>query len=245
MAVTALFGSNVARPTVATNACGSQKRAFSRSVIRPQAAGNCTHALSAPHRVGSTSTLAYVVKRQAAAFKAVAKATKTTTAAELDPDNASILVAGEGDMCVEVVRLLKDAGAWVWVLQKTDERRAEIEGMFGIVINGDATDADDLAKAFDQIEDVDAVVTVNAQGNVALMDSAVNAGVQKFVHVSMSGASDKAEAETHLQGLGEKLSYVIVDYDGETIADAASLISKTVWKDAANGKTVSAAAMEV
>ncbi len=37
--------------------------------------------------------------------------------------------------------------------------RAEIEGMMAIVVKGDALSKDDLKKAFDQIEEVDAVVS--------------------------------------------------------------------------------------
>lgn len=38
-------------------------------------------------------------------------------------------------------------------------RRAEIEGMMAIVVKGDAMSVEDLDKAFESIEDVDAVVS--------------------------------------------------------------------------------------
>lgn len=43
--------------------------------------------------------------------------------ADLDPDNASFLVAGGGGVALEVTRQLKDMGSWVWQLQRTDARR--------------------------------------------------------------------------------------------------------------------------
>ena len=43
--------------------------------------------------------------------------------ANLDPDNASFLIAGGGGVALEVTRQLKDMGSWVWQLQRTDARR--------------------------------------------------------------------------------------------------------------------------
>jgi hypothetical protein len=42
---------------------------------------------------------------------------------DLDPDNASILVAGGGGVALHVTRRLKNMGSWVWQLQRTDVRR--------------------------------------------------------------------------------------------------------------------------
>lgn len=44
-------------------------------------------------------------------------------ASQLDPDNASILVCGGGGVALEVTRKLKDMGSWVWMLQRSDNRR--------------------------------------------------------------------------------------------------------------------------
>lgn len=43
--------------------------------------------------------------------------------AAICPDNASILVAGESDVALEVTRLLRDQGAWVWHLQQAEDNR--------------------------------------------------------------------------------------------------------------------------
>ncbi len=43
--------------------------------------------------------------------------------AQLDPDNASILVCGGGGVALEVTRKLKDMGSWVWMLQRSENRR--------------------------------------------------------------------------------------------------------------------------
>ena len=53
-----------------------------------------------------------------------------------------------------VTRMLKDMGAWVWMLQRNDDRRSEIESMMAIVINGDARNDEDIERVFDEIDDL-------------------------------------------------------------------------------------------
>lgn len=43
--------------------------------------------------------------------------------ADMSPDNASVLVCGGGGIGLDVTRKLKDMGAWVWMLQRSDSRR--------------------------------------------------------------------------------------------------------------------------
>lgn len=67
----------------------------------------------------------------------------------LDPDNASILVCGGGGVALHVTRKLKDMGSWVWMMQRTDVRKAEIEKMMAFVPKGDALNKDDVQRVFD------------------------------------------------------------------------------------------------
>lgn len=129
---------------------------------------------------------------------------RVVAAADLDPDNASILVCGGGGVALHVTRKLKDMGSWVWMLQRKEDRRKEIEGMMAIVAKGDALNKDEVAKVFDAIEDVDAVVSTvggsvadpsaDGTGNINLIEAAARKGVKKFVLVTSIGCGDSRDA---------------------------------------------------
>ena len=74
---------------------------------------------------------------------------RATASYDLDPDNASILVCGGGGVALHVTRKLKDMGSWVWMMQRTDVRKAEIEKMMAFVPKGDALNKDEVQKVFD------------------------------------------------------------------------------------------------
>lgn len=163
----------------------------------------------------------------------------TKVHAEMSPDNASILVCGGGGIALDVTRKLKDMGAWVWMLQRSDSRRKEIEGMMAIVIRGDALQPDSIQKAFDQIEEVDAVVstiggtpadpTADSQGNINLIEAAAKKGVKKFILLTSIGVGDskdappaqvydvlkpvlieKGKAEERLKSIGGDMQFTII-----------------------------------
>ncbi|MEW5301024.1 MAG: hypothetical protein WDW36_003908 [Sanguina aurantia] len=146
----------------------------------------------------------------------------TTSYDSLDPDNASILVAGGGGVALQVTRKLKDMGSWVWLMQRTDVRKAEIEKMMAIVPRGDALVPADLQKVFDGIEEVDA-------GNINLIEAALKKGVKKFVLVTSIGCGstkdacgeqvynvlkpvlvEKDRAEAVLMAAKDKMTFVII-----------------------------------
>lgn len=105
---------------------------------------------------------------------------------------------------MDVTRKLKDAGAWVWMLQRSDSRRAEIEGMMALVVKGDAMVEADLAAAFDQIEEVDAVISTiggtpadasaDSEGNINLIKAAMKKGVKRFILVTSIGTGNSKSA---------------------------------------------------
>lgn len=157
----------------------------------------------------------------------------------VDPDNANILVAGGGGVALMVAKRLKDMGSWVYMLQRSNTRQSEIEGMMAIMVKGDALERESVDKAFAGVDEVDAVVSTiggtpaNPQadsiGNINLIEAAAEKGVKRFVLVTSIGTGDskdapppqvydvlkavlveKEKAEERLKELGSKMEFVIV-----------------------------------
>ena len=176
--------------------------------------------------------------------------------AALDPDNTSIMVCGGAGTAMHTTRKLKDMGAWVWMMQRSDNNRAEIEKMMAFQVKGDAMDAESVKKAMASapfracvaallvmpnrfgvrayspaavyhisaaqmraccgggcgngrwvhagIDDLGAVVStvggttenpqVDGEGNINIINAAVEAGVKKFVLVTSIGTGDSKDA---------------------------------------------------
>lgn len=175
---------------------------------------------------------------------------RVVAAADLDPDNASILVCGGGGVALKVTRKLKDMGSWVWMMQRNEDRRKEIEGMMAIVAKADALDPQAVEKVFASIEDVDAVVSTiggttkspeaDSQGNINIINAAAKKGVKKFILVTSIGCGDtkdapgeqvykvlepvlleKNKAEEALKALGDKMAYTIIRPGGLQNDDAS------------------------
>mmetsp|Transcript_957 Transcript_957/g.1725 ORF Transcript_957/g.1725 Transcript_957/m.1725 type:complete len:243 (+) Transcript_957:63-791(+) len=127
-----------------------------------------------------------------------------------DPDNSSILVAGESGVGVQVTRKLKDMGAWVWMMQSTDEKRAEVEKMMAILVNGDPAVPTDVTRVMSEIDDLDLVVASgDSMGN--LLEAAQDAGVKRFVLVT----------EKAVESSDSDMELIVVEPTGEDVATLA------------------------
>lgn len=71
---------------------------------------------------------------------------KPLLARALDPDNASILICGGAGVGMHSTKKLKDMGAWVYMMQRSDKLRSEIEEMMAVCVKGDALDVESVGK---------------------------------------------------------------------------------------------------
>eukprot|EP00878_Enallax_costatus_P001988 GHUV01002152.1.p1 GENE.GHUV01002152.1~~GHUV01002152.1.p1 ORF type:complete len:274 (+),score=109.52 GHUV01002152.1:168-989(+) len=199
-----------------------------------KSAGRVHRAAGVQHAAGRPFSAQRPAMRQAPQQRS-----RVIAAADIDPDNASILVCGGGGVALHVTRKLKDMGSWVWMMQRHDDRRKEIEGMMAIVAKADATNKEQVDKVFAGIEDVDAVIstlggstkdpTVDSQGNINVIEAAAAKGVKKFILVTSIGCGDtkdapgeqvykvlepvlveKNKAEEKLKSLSDKMAYTII-----------------------------------
>lgn len=160
--------------------------------------------LSFKARVGNATSL-----KPRAVVRPTRTRAKSAARADLEPDNISVLVAGGSGVAMDVVRQLTADGTWVTVLQRKNDDRAEIEKMGAFLSKGDALVDKDIKKAFDLVEEYDAVVstiggtpaepTADSVGNIKLIEAAVAKGkaqgrMPKFVLVTSIGTGDSKGA---------------------------------------------------
>ena len=65
----------------------------------------------------------YVSTNTCLASSQVCCACRCATRATIDKDNASVLVCGGGGVALLTAKKLRDLGAWVWMLQRTQNRK--------------------------------------------------------------------------------------------------------------------------
>lgn len=156
----------------------------------------------------------------------------------MNPESYIFVAGASRGVGREVAKCLRDQQMNVKALLRTPDSRPELEAMGIQVVMGDALDIASLEQAIIGTEPISAVISTigglpkdgeraDYLGNKNLIDTAVKAGVQKFILVSSIGSGDsvvalppqalqtlasvlaeKEKAEQHL--IDSKLTYTII-----------------------------------
>jgi len=123
---------------------------------------------------------------------------------------AKILVAGaSGSLGFEVLKLLKQQGTDVRALVSSKESEQKVRPYAGEVVVADAHDREDIQKVFNNVDVVFSAVgqsvslfsdgvsfeEVDYDLNRNLIEGAVNAGIKRFVYISIKGADSASNYE--------------------------------------------------
>ncbi len=129
-------------------------------------------------------------------------------------------MAGGGGVAMKTAQRLRDAACTVYVLQRSDARGAEISAIGATMVRADALEKDQLANAFAGndaypvpprcvnttlgIGNVDVVISsvggtpsdplADSEGNINLINSALQKGVQKFLLITSIGVAETKSA---------------------------------------------------
>lgn len=135
------------------------------------------------------------------------------------PTETNILVAGGGGVAMKTAQRLRDLSCNVYVLQRSSNRSDDITAMGASMVRADVLEKDQVANMFagyvlsllqfklnslSGIDRVDVVVSSiggspadtqpDAEGNINLIDAAMQKGVKKFILVTSIGVGNSKDA---------------------------------------------------
>jgi dihydroflavonol-4-reductase len=162
-----------------------------------------------------------------------------------------LLTGGTGFLGSHILRLLLQQGHEVCALQRSSSRKDLVSNLSDRVhwLEGDVTDLTSLETAFEGIEKVihcAAVVSfhpkdrrqmmqINVEGTANMVNYALDAGVQQFIHVSSIAAIGRSATRRHLS---EVSKWETSSYNSQ-YAISKYLAEQEVWRAAAEGLSVS------